>query len=407
MRGRVPDEATCAICGRHFDPSETRGWCPNPSCGEWQHPSFPLEAGSAETEPTDQGSSGADEGMKTCPSCGNGVRVEANFCKHCAHPFDGKEDEPSTESGTAGAVGSAASDEGGDFLECPDCGADLSDVPADRLSRCPICMFELGPNFGEQKPESETAPGARPEQESGPERAALADCPNCGEDLTPIPPEMRTVCPGCRTDLKQEQAPTDADGDAGTAVETVDAIEPGFEARLKDAGVETVGDLIGTDPDELSAKTGISARRIRGWIESASEESGESSRMEASGTAAGAADDTDDDPVNVEETVIQPSRKELVFEVMGREISVTDGQTVGAEVRSAMVEAGAPEQDAVYVHRKHVRVDAEGGKFFLTRLGENSLKVNDRPVEKGNRVPLEDGDQVTFSNVVTATVSVR
>jgi pSer/pThr/pTyr-binding forkhead associated (FHA) protein len=93
---------------------------------------------------------------------------------------------------------------------------------------------------------------------------------------------------------------------------------------------------------------------------------------------------------------------------MGQEITVTDGETVGREVRAAMVEAGAPEEDAVYVHRKHIRIDVtDDGEFVLTRLGENSLTVNGRTVEKGSQVRIADGDEIGFSDVVTATVSIR
>ena len=103
----------------------------------------------------------------------------------------------------------------------------------------------------------------------------------------------------------------------------------------------------------------------------------------------------------------EPATRELVLQVMGQEIPVSDGSTVGREVRKAMVKAGAPEEDAVYVHRKHIRIDDQDGTYVLTRLGENNLKVNDEVVDKGDQVAIQNGDKVSFSDVVTATVVVR
>lgn len=406
MRNRVPEEATCAICGRYFDPSETQGWCPNPSCGQWQHPFFPVD-GDQETTTQDadvEPETPTTEPTKTCPSCGNEVRLNENFCPHCAHAFTG--DEGTQQEPTPTRQG-ATDDEGGDAggLACPDCGADLSGIPRERLSRCPICMLELAPDF------IESAGTTKADTEG------ITECPNCGEDLTPIPRDMRTVCPGCRIDLdrgleassespassQQEppspasETPSPADEARAATIDTVDAIEPGFEHRLEEAGVNTVGDLVEADPDALSTKTGISARRIGNWIEAARDD----------------VDDSTPEPTAVvddsefEETSIQRPPTECVFEVMGREISVADGQTVGSEIRSAMVDAGASKEDAVYVHRKHVRVEAEDDEFYLTRLGENSLELNGTPVDRGRRITIEDGDELTFSDVVTVTVSIR
>ena len=379
MRNRVPEEATCVICGRYFDPSESEGWCPNPSCGQWRHPMFPLEGESDAATPDDERASASTAPTKRCPSCDNEVEVNENFCPHCAYAFTGDEEPtPSTPQ-------PPNDDPGG--LKCPDCGKDLSDIPTDRLSRCPICLFEFPPDF------TEAAETPEPDD-------SLTECPNCGEDLTPIPSDMRTVCPGCRIDLDRgldTHPPEAADGANAAPIATIDAIEPGFEHQLEDAGVRTVGDLLESDPEALSTSTGISSRRIGNWIEAARSE------LDVKPTEP----TTPNDEPEFEKTTIQPRQAELVFEVMGREISVADGQTVGSEIRSAMVDAGASKEDAVYVHRKHVRIVADDGQFYLTRLGENSLELNGNPVDRGRRIAIEDGDELRFSDVVTVTVSVR
>lgn len=552
MRQSVPDEATCAICGRHFDPSDTRGWCPNPSCGEWRHPSFPIEEEGETAEDTGSNANTtgqSDRPTKPCPHCGEAVREDARFCKHCVSPID-EEDE---------AAAAAAAEEEEDEVdsvidECPDCGADLSQIPEERLSSCPICMFDLSPVVAEATGEAPTDPPAEPapdpveepadppvdsqpddpaqppqeqqqpdehpqagespthppagdhqtpppesdagvdeshsqptgqpgqgggtdeeahgrppsdqppqhghdqpqgqppagehdqpideppatNQQSGnppqgqppaqpeeqppagqppqaqpasgqpqAEPVAPTTCPNCGEDLTPIPPDMRTVCPGCRVDLDEGQAMSEAREttdepavDPTTPLDTMDEIAAGYLQRLSDAGIETIGELVRQDPDDLAATTGVSARRISGWIEDAPIDPDDVADMPEPVTS--------DDDEAVEETVIQPSGPgDLYLDVMGTELAIEDGETVGKDVRSAMVEQGAPEDDAVYVHRKHVRFDIENNAWVLTRLGQNSLEVNGQEVAKGDQIQITDGDEIDFSDVVTTQVDIR
>lgn len=89
---------------------------------------------------------------------------------------------------------------------------------------------------------------------------------------------------------------------------------------------------------------------------------------------------------------------------MGQEIRASPGDTIGREIRTAMVEGGAPDNDAVYVHREHARVEREGDTFYLVQLGQNSLKVNGELVGQHDRVPVTNGDAASFSEVVTADI---
>ena len=127
MSGEIPERVTCEVCGTSFDPRESRGWCPNEACGKWQHPSFPL----SESAARGAADGGVNAPTKVCPSCGKDVRADANFCKFCSHEFP---DEPAQEPAGGGDPGLDA---------CPDCGADLSSIPPDRLADCPICGTEL------------------------------------------------------------------------------------------------------------------------------------------------------------------------------------------------------------------------------------------------------------------------
>lgn len=464
MTGDVPDDVTCEVCGTSFDPAESRGWCPDPECGEWQHPAFPLEE---EPESGAGGGGSVSSVSKECPNCENEVRVDANFCKYCAHQFGDDEADTATESG--------GNDDDGDsdsIDECPDCGADLSSIPSERLADCPICGTDLAHVAAPSEPELTPAD--------------LDECPDCGTDLTSIPEEMRLVCPECRVDLEdaiethfgadastatEDEAATDtttatetttaadtnapdADG-ADADVETVKGIGPSYAERLAEADVETVGELVGADAGALAERVDVSEDRVERWIENApldrdegattdadssppetvTETESATERASAEGgrtTDAGRPGPRDDavretgseagssggvsahaggsgtrDSESEFRTQIQRSPEELVLEVMNQEVHATDGDTIGRDIRTAMVESGASEEEAVYVHREHARLDLESGQFYLTRLGENSLKHNGRLVEKNERVPLETGDELSFSEVVTAVVRVE
>jgi predicted flap endonuclease-1-like 5' DNA nuclease len=516
MSGEIPERVTCEVCGTAFDPSESRGWCPNEACGRWQHPAFPLPDDAAA-----EADGGVNAPTKVCPNCGKNVRVDANFCKFCSHEF---EDEPVDE------PDHGRSKPGLD--QCPDCGADLSSIPPDRLDDCPICGTNLADVLAEQ-----TEPTVTP--------ADLTACPSCGEDLTDIPSDMRMVCPGCRVDLREaiekhdirspddvspassagsgvEDRPTEATAD----VDTLKGIGSSYAERLTDVGVETVGDLVAADTGELAAMTDISGSRIDEWKERApvdpadlgdggadgaqgrneggatgggspgrpaqqggsqqggsqqggsqqsgppagqqggpqgtpqggrpggqqgtrqggqggSQQGGQGARgsgggggrrgqgagagqgnqqggrggSHAGGTAGrggastgggagrgGGGGQPGGPGYGRAGRDAQPNYDTVVLEVMGQDIRAQPGDTVGREIRTAMVEGGAPDEDAVYVHREHVKVEREGGSFYLERLGQNSLKVNGDPVGQHDRTEIENGDVVSFSEVVTADV---
>lgn len=95
----------------------------------------------------------------------------------------------------------------------------------------------------------------------------------------------------------------------------------------------------------------------------------------------------------------------VIVEVMGKEIHV--GKTLGKQIREAMVQSGASEDEAMLVHREHARLEPMDGMLFLRRIGENSLRVNGREVDKDERVRIADGDVLTFSDVVKADIRIE
>ena len=52
-------------------------------------------------------------------------------------------------------------------------------------------------------------------------------------------------------------------------LESVEGIGPAYAARLQEAGVEDVDDLLSVDADDLARESGIAAGRIRTWVERA------------------------------------------------------------------------------------------------------------------------------------------
>lgn len=92
--------------------------------------------------------------------------------------------------------------------------------------------------------------------------------------------------------------------------------------------------------------------------------------------------------------------KTLVLATRGEEIAVTDGDTIGRELRRVIIETGGDEDQAVRVHREHLRFVRENGQFYVVNLGTNPTRVNGQPMRKGDREPISPGDEIELSGVV-------
>ena len=101
----------------------------------------------------------------------------------------------------------------------------------------------------------------------------------------------------------------------------------------------------------------------------------------------------------------EPVPDALVLAVEGIEITVEDGEKVGREVRAALMDAGRPEEEAVRIHREHVRFVREEDSFYVLDLGDNPTALNGTSLTKGDREPIGHGDELELSGV--ATVDVR
>lgn len=101
-----------------------------------------------------------------------------------------------------------------------------------------------------------------------------------------------------------------------------------------------------------------------------------------------------------DETETRAEPETLVIATRGKELTVTDGDTVGRELRRIIMETGGDEDQAVRIHREHARFIRKNGQFYMIDLGTNPTRLNGRPLEKGDQVPVEPGDEMELSGVI-------
>ena len=91
------------------------------------------------------------------------------------------------------------------------------------------------------------------------EEAAAADTDAAAStgSMTEEPPKTGAAEPA------EAAGPTD--GDEVVPVEEVSGIGPAYAERLSTAGIDTVGDLLAADPEEIADSTDISTKRIGRW----------------------------------------------------------------------------------------------------------------------------------------------
>lgn len=106
----------------------------------------------------------------------------------------------------------------------------------------------------EPEPDSEAEPEPT-EGETETEAAETTDAESDGE-------------PTVEEEVVEEAEPAQT-GAAAESVDTIKGIGPSYAEKLSSAGVETVGDLASADANALGDETGLSPKRIGGWIEQA------------------------------------------------------------------------------------------------------------------------------------------
>lgn len=105
--------------------------------------------------------------------------------------------------------------------------------------------------------------------------AAGTDASASTGSLTEEPPEADAAAEPAEaagpTD-DSEDTPVEADDPEGaddTPVEDINGIGPAYAQRLRDAGIDTVGDLLAADPADVAESTDLSPKRIGRWQDAA------------------------------------------------------------------------------------------------------------------------------------------
>ncbi|WP_135303221.1 zinc ribbon domain-containing protein [Haloarcula amylovorans] len=455
----------CPICGEEFDPSAAGGWCTNPDCGEWQHTddSGAVEASEADSgasaestreEPdrdllsetearTDDSDSVADAESTTESATDDaGETVEENGADENTETA---ETDSVAEAAEAGAPANAADAESapdspgapaGDESTEPDAEAATSDAPAET----PETATEAGADettAGEsasEEPASEDPTGT--DETSSEESASGADELDAAVERDKSDAEANDAT-AAQVESGNETAdgPT-ADSDEGTSAEEATATGEGTEdqdtsddetAETESATVDCpdcgtdlapdanfclecgadVQDLDSGEPEPLTEcpECGADVEEDANFCMNCGEdlashrdgESGgdESESQDAVEALAAQSDDGDE---------AEPVPDSLVLEVSDEEIPVVDGEKVGREIRAALIDAGRPEDEAVRIHREHVRFVREADAFYLVDLGDNPTRLNGRTLQKGDREPVAPGDELELSGVATVTI---
>ncbi|MFB6086957.1 MAG: zinc ribbon domain-containing protein [Haloarculaceae archaeon] len=197
-------------------------------------------------------------------------------------------------------------------------------------------------------------------------------CADCGRELPDFDADALSACPACEADVDED------DNFCANCGEDLDA--------HRSAGGKTPAGAAQSSDDAAAAQSDGDATAV----------GGERSDTESAG---GGTTESGEDGADAD----QPST--LLLKARGREISVTDGDTVGREVRSLITDTGGEEDEAVRVHREHVRFVREDGQFYVVDLGENPTRLNGRSLRQGDREPIVPGNELELSGVVTLTVA--
>jgi len=335
----------CPHCGRAFDPSVSGGWCTDTECGA----SDVAGRASRRRLVTDGGTT---EDART----GDGATEDA--------PERGDEEQPDVaevwpdDEASDGEVEADGSDTGDDETD------PRADDGDEGTVACPACETTI----------------------------AVADnfCRACGADVSGIDDTGELAsCPACETDVEPE------DRFCRECGEHLDAHRPGTEETPGTGGAP--GGPVQGEPSGRSAgrptgtDTGGATAGRSGAVNAETVRHGGSAAETAStgATAAGSGD----------------SGPRLSLVARNREMTVEDGDVVGKEIRSIIMDTGGDEEDAVRVHREHVRFEHEDDGFYLVDLGQNATVVNGEELEQGDRVPVEPGDRIDLSGV--ARIGVR
>jgi len=367
----------CPICDEDFDPTVAGGWCTNPDCGEWQH----TDETAADSDTDDRVPTDADliaEGTNE-PTRSVGASDDADTV--AGHTVDDSSGDETAENGASG-TGAA---ETGDVSSETATGRDTEDDS------------RTGSKAGgadESNDEPDQSGDSDPRAEASDESAETDD------ESAETDDEATITCPDCDQEL---------DADANFCVDCgadVQDITPGADGSLEacpscDTAVDDDASFCVNCGENLDAHRGDTATST---TDSTSDTPSTDTASDTSAADETAAADNAVDTLASQSSDDATVPDKLVLSVEGRDITVEDGDRIGREIRAALLDAGRPEDEAVRIHREHVRFDRESEGYYLVDLGDNPTRLNETPLQKGDREPIQPGDELELSGVATMTI---
>jgi len=313
---------------------------------------------------TDEGETGSDDADDTVDGSGTGPPAEADpdaeseAVASAEGELDLGEEEPADE-----PTGAETEEEAEEQVAAPE----QSDAAAD-----------LGPEGGSEADDGPEPPEALACPACDAEVTADAQfCPECGTDVSHLPEtdEARQACPDCGAEVSED-----------------DSFCASCGADLSDTGSEPEHDPLTECPECGADVDGDDV-----YCASCGEELEPHRGDDVAGGSTGGAEDAGTGEA-------EPAPEVLALSARGREVRVADGDAVGRQVRRIIIDTDGDEDEAVRVHREHVRFVREDGQFYVVDLGDNPTVVNGEHMEKGDREPIGPGDELGLSGVVTLSV---
>jgi len=364
----------CPICDEDFDPTVAGGWCTNPDCGEWQH----TDDTAADSDTDDGVPEDADLIAEGTNEATRSVGAGDDADTVAGHNVDDSGGDETAENGASG-TGAA---ETGDVDSETATGRDTEDDTEDDN--------QAGPNAG-------GADGSDDKPDQSGDSDPLAEA----SDESPETDDGATItCPDCDREL---------DADANFCVDCgadVQDITPGADGSLEacpscDTAVDDDASFCVNCGENLDAHRGDTATTT---TDSTADTSPTDTASDTSAVDETAAADNAVDTLASQSSDDATVPDKLVLSVEGRDITVEDGDRIGREIRAALLDAGRPEDEAVRIHREHVRFDRKPEGYYLVDLGDNPTRLNETPLQKGDREPIQPGDELELSGVATMTI---
>jgi hypothetical protein len=368
----------CPICDEDFDPTVAGGWCTNPDCGEWQH----TDETAAESDTDDGVPEDADliaEGTnEATTSDSQSVGTSDGADTLAEHTVGDSSGDGTADNGASDAGAAEAGDAGSETATGRDSEAHTEDDN------------QAGPNAGvaDGSDDDPAQPGdsdsrAEPSDEnSETDDDATITCPDCDRELD----ADANFCVDCGADVQD--------------------ITPGADGSLEacpscDTAVDDDASFCVNCGENLDAHRGETAAST---TDSTSDTSSTDTASDTSAADETAAADNAVDTLASQSSDDATVPDKLVLSVEGRDITVEDGDRIGREIRAALLDAGRPEDEAVRIHREHVRFDRKPEGYYLVDLGDNPTRLNETPLQKGDREPIQPGDELELSGVATMTI---